>query len=80
MLEERRCCTLGGEGGGGGVDEEDKRGRAKKRGFMSDSCFTRSGRAAAIYWSTTVRTVDVESTSTASCLGGWGERGRGRKF
>lgn len=32
-----------GEGwGGGGVDEEDKRGRAKKRGFMNKSCFTTS--------------------------------------
>lgn len=63
MLEERRCCTLGGVGwGGGGVDEEDKRGRAKKRGFMNKSCFTTSDQAAAIYCDTTVRTVDVEST------------------
>lgn len=82
LLEERRCCTLGG----GGVDE-DKRGRAKKKGFMSKSCFTTSDYAAAIYWDTTVRTGHAEESAwTSSCLGAvWGEggggwAGQGRKF
>lgn len=37
---------------------------------MNKSCGTMSGLAAANYWNTTARTVNVESTWTSSCLGG----------